>query len=126
MEIPLQIRWLGRMEDIKKRQDEGKINASSVSFVVKGERVGARLIQQGISLARRTHRVDRYLEARPDSLCANCSTWGHLEAQCAFPRSPRCALCTQAHHTADHACPVLGCTANKGMACVHVIAKCTG
>ena len=92
MDIYFQIRWLGRMEDLKKRQDEGKTNASSVSFVVKGEKVCTRLIQQGISLGVRIHRVDRYLEARPDSLCANCSTWGHIEAQCTVPHSPRCAL----------------------------------
>ena len=114
------------MDDIKKRQKEGKINASSVSFVVKRETVGLRLIRQDIMVNGRVYRVDRYLDALPDSLCGNCSTWVRIEAQCAFPKSPRCGICSQAHRTADHTCPVQGCTTKKGIVCVHVIAKCPG
>lgn len=99
VEIPFQIRWLGRMGDIKKRQKKGRISVSSVSFVVKGEKVGQRLIQHGIFINGRVHRVDRYLEACPDSLCANCSTWGHIEAQCAFPL---CSLRTSTPNGGPH------------------------
>lgn len=35
VEIPMQIRWLGRVPDIKQRSVEGAIRGSSVTFVVR-------------------------------------------------------------------------------------------
>ena len=39
-------------------------------------------------------------------------------------RNRKCALCAEEHRTEHHKCPVEGCIATRGVACVHVIAKC--
>ena len=82
------------------------------------------MIRNELRVMGRLHRVEAYEEARPDALCGNCCGWGHIEARCAHLRKPRSALYAEEHRTEHHKCPVEGCMATRGSACVHVIAKC--
>ena len=72
MAIPLAVRWLGKLSEIKERAREGKITASSVTFVVRGEEVAGRLVKNGLRIMGRLYQVELYEEARPDAMCANC------------------------------------------------------
>ena len=117
-------RWLGNLAHIKKRYQDGEIVASSVTFAVKGDEMARRILKDGVMLLGLHYRVERYLEARPDAMCGICCGWGHIEATCAYPTLPRCALCAAGHRTSEHKCDVVDCRAGKGQACTHVIAKC--
>ena len=122
--IPLAVRWLGKLSEIRERAREGKITVSSVTFVVRGEEVASKLVKNGLRIMGRLYQVELYEEARPDAMCANCCGWGHIEAQCNHRREPRCALCAAEHRTELHKCPVRDCAAARGSACIHVIASC--
>ena len=124
MTIPIAVRWLGRLEEITERALKGEITASSITFVVKGEETASKLIRNGLRVVGRLHRVEAYEEVRPDAMCGNSCGWEHIEKRCAHLRKPRCALCAEQHRTEHHKCPVEGCMATRGAACVHVIAKC--
>jgi len=58
---------------------------------------------------------------RKDSFthCERCLQFGHHAVSC---RSPAvCKLCGGKHHTKDHHCQELYCTARKGKSCSHTI-----
>ena len=122
--IPLAVRWLGNLEEIKERAREKKITASSVTFVVNGDEVANRLVRSGLTVNGRSYGVEHYEEARPDAMCTNCCGWGYIKVQCSYRHEPRCALCAADHRTELHKCPVRDCAAARGSACVHVIARC--
>lgn len=122
--IPMAMRWLGKLGNIKRRFKDGEIVASSVTFAVKREEMARKILKEGVMLLGLHYRVERYLEARPDAMCGICCGWGDIEATCAYPTLPRCALCAAGHRKSEHRCDVADCAAGKGMACVHVIAKC--
>ena len=124
LEIPMQIRWLGRVPVIRERAATDGIRGSSVTFVVRGQPMADRFIRSGARAAGKHYQVEAFVEARPDTICGICSGWGHGEHNCSFPNMPRCALCAQQHKTADHTCPVQGCRATKGSVCSHLMAKC--
>ena len=88
MAIPLAVRWLGKLSEIRERVREGKITASSVTFVVRGEEVAGKLVKNGLRIMGRLYQVELYEEARPYAMCANCCGWGHIEAQCNHRREP--------------------------------------
>ena len=50
IEIPMAARWLGRLADIKEGVVQGQNRASSVTFVVRGEKMANRIIVAGRSL----------------------------------------------------------------------------
>jgi hypothetical protein len=122
--IPTQIRWLGSMSSIKDRWTRGDINASSVTFAVKGSDVANRLRKNGVKICGRMHEVEAYVEIAPDSLCTGCSGWGHIESNCPLPLNTRCAICAGSHKTSEHACPVVGCLRGKAQRCQHQTVKC--
>jgi hypothetical protein len=68
--------------------------------------------------------VERFEEERPDTQCANCSRWGHVESHCDVPERIRCSLCAEKHKTDQHKCQVVDCTRGAGQQCLHVIIKC--
>ena len=55
VKIPMAARWLGRLTDIRERAERGEIGASSVTFVVKGEKTANSMIKNGISRILRCH-----------------------------------------------------------------------
>lgn len=122
--IPMVMRWLGCLANINERLQSGAIVASSVTLAVQGEEMARQILRDGVRLFGRYYRVEEYLEARPDAMCGVCFGWGHIEATCASPTHPRCTLCSEGHRTSEQACTVKDCRAGRGMACVHVIAKC--
>ena len=115
VEIPMQIRWLGRVPDIKERAVADGIRGSSVTFVVRSQLMADKIIKNGVRAAGRHYQVETFVEVRPDSICSSCSGWGHGEHNCASPTTPRCALCAGQHKTADHECTVNECKAPSTM-----------
>lgn len=122
--IPLSIRWLGQLHNIKQRWRAGEIKASSVTFVIRGNDMAAKFIKSGVRICGRIHETVEFVELGPDTQCQACSGWGHLESNCAFPGNPRCSLCAGGHRTENHACSVTGCQAKKGATCAHLTTKC--
>ena len=124
VEIPMEMRWLGRVPDIKQRFKNAEVRGASVTFVVRGQQMADRIIRGGLRVLGKHYRAEAFIEVRPDSICGACSGWGHGEHNCAFPQMPRCALCAQQHRTADHKCTAEGCKAPMGALCIHLVAKC--
>jgi hypothetical protein len=123
--IPLAVRWLGSMANIKERWAAGAITSSSVTFAVKGGAVVKKLVKEGVRVCGLRYRVELYLEERPDSQCDKCARWGHIESNCPTgPAMVRCNLCAERHRTADHVSEVPSCKAGQGQLCVHVEIKC--
>ena len=122
--IPLQIRWFGRVIDHKERAKKGEKRASSVTLMVKGKKVAARLVEKGFRAAGRQYAATHYEEQGPDSLCGNCSRWGHIALKCPTPNTPTCAFCAKGHSSEEHMCKYVGCTALKGCSCPHIERKC--
>lgn len=117
--IPLLVRWLGKLAEIKERALKGLIRHLC------GQRSGG-----GKPTCQKWPKGDgetapsRDEKARPGAMCGNCCGWGHIEAQCAHRCKPKCAQCAAEHRTELHRCPVEDCAAARGSACVHVIARC--
>ena len=124
VEIPMEMRWLGRVPDIKQRFKNAEVRGASVTFVVRGQQMADRIIRGGLRVLGKHYKAEAFIEVRPDSICGACSGWGHGEHNCAFPQMPRCALCAQQHRTADHKCTAEGCKAPMGAVCIHLVAKC--
>lgn len=124
--IPSDIRWLGRLEDVRCRPQEGKMVVSSITFVVLGEATFARLRKRGLRLLGHRYSVGALEEDRPNALCCRGCGSGHIESRCTAA-SPRCSLCKGDRHTASHRRPVDREGARlrrKGQPCTHDVAKC--
>ena len=124
VEIPMEMRWLGRVPTIKERYHAQQIWGSSVTFVVRCQGTAERLIKSGLRVLGKQYQVEAFIEARPDTICGACSGWGHGEHNCAFFETPKCALCTGPHRTDSHWCSTVGCRAGIGLVCIHLISKC--
>ena len=57
----------------------------------------------------------RYIRKDASTHCERCLQFGHHAAHCRL--QARCKFCQEAHHTKDHHCDVLYCTAGKGKPC---------
>jgi len=65
----------------------------------------------------------KYIRKDASTHCERCLQFGHHAAHCRL--QARCKFCHEAHHTKDHHCDVLYCTAGKGKPCSHTVRKCT-
>jgi len=65
----------------------------------------------------------KYICKDASTHCERCLQFGHHAAHCGL--QARCKFCHEAHHTKDHNCDVLYCTAGKGKPCSHTVRKCT-
>jgi len=121
--LPLTISWIGGPKDVQKKKRDGK-KASSVVFAVKGSKMAEKVLKGGLRVAGVKYDVERFMTAGPDSFCAVCTRWGHVEAKCGALKMPVCMLCAGRHLTKDHKCNVVGCQANAGQNCNHDVDKC--
>lgn len=85
LKIPLTIRWLGKAEDIAARWRQGLVNASSVTFAVKGEGIAERIVQNGTRARGTRMRASYFVAAGPRALCTTCSGWVTLRRDVRFP-----------------------------------------
>jgi len=67
--IHAQVRLLANPCTIRERRPNGEIAASSVVFVVKGNKVAQRLVKKGIRAAGVWYRVEVYTNVGPESRC---------------------------------------------------------
>jgi len=88
MTIPTQVQWLPSPRTIREMRGIGEIAASSVVFVVKGNKLPLRVIKNGIEGAGVWNRVEAFTNAGPDSRCELCSGWGNTENKCG--NKPKC------------------------------------
>jgi hypothetical protein len=70
--IPVDVRWLANPRTIRERMQNGEIAASSVVFVVKGNKVAQGLVKMSFKAAGVGNRVETYTNAGPDSRCELC------------------------------------------------------
>jgi hypothetical protein len=124
VKVPIEARWLGRLEDIKKRWIEKRTFASTAVIAVKGEAVAAGLVRHGVWVCGRRLEVTPFEEIRPDTQCGTCCGFGHISEQCPNMMKPRCMICAGGHTVRNHACSVIGCSRRGGDACAHVVVKC--
>ena len=120
--IPVQVRLLANPHSIRVRRQRGEISASSVVFVVKGDKVARRLIKEGIKAAGVWYQVEPFTDVGPYSRCERCRGWGHIESKCSSKLT--CGYCSGPHPTSTHKCNVVGCIAKKGSLCGHTQEKC--
>jgi hypothetical protein len=120
--IPIQVWRLANPCTIRQRRQIGEITASSGVFVVKGSKVVQRLVKNGIKVVGLWYRVKTFMYQEPDGKCELCCGCGLFENECG--RKPKCDYCSGHHHTSDHKCNVVGCTANQGSLRGHMLEKC--
>jgi hypothetical protein len=117
--IPRAVRWLGNPRRIKERYRSGDIQKSSAVFVVKNPDIAKDILKRGsVFVGGSKYVVEPFVDDGPDSLCAKCNAWGHIQEKCKAT-TPRCGLCAEAHFTAEHRCIFPGCTALGGRDCAH-------
>jgi len=121
--LPLAINWIGGPKDVQKKKSEGK-KASTVVFAVKGSKMAEKVLTGGLRVAGGKHDAEKFVNAGPDSFCAVCSRWGHVEVKCGSLKIPVCMLCARRHLTKDYKCNVVRCKANAGQNCTHNVDKC--
>jgi hypothetical protein len=122
--IPIAPRWVGSQRRLKERHDQGEIRGASVMFSVQDKRIAERLLTTGLRAAGRPYRVERYAIDGPDSICENCSKWGHIAEKC--ESSPRCYYCAKDHPATQHHCGTPDCKEPKSLRhqCKYTIKKC--
>jgi hypothetical protein len=122
--IPL-ASWLAAPRSIKARWDRGEISKSLVVFAVKERPAADRLRMKGIRAAGIYSAVERYVPEGPDTICARCCAWGHIEEKCE-QSTPQCMWCAGNHRSSDHRCLVTVCSAKPGDRCslTKAIEKC--
>jgi len=64
----------------------------------------------------------KYIRKDASTHCERCLQYGHHGAHCRMPSI--CKYCGNQHHTKDHMCMSLYCTAGKGKPCSHTIRRC--
>ena len=64
----------------------------------------------------------KYIRKDASTHCERCLQYGHHGAHCRMPSI--CKYCGGQHHTKDHMCGSLYCTAGKGKPCSHTIRRC--
>ena len=64
----------------------------------------------------------KYIRKDASTHCERCLQYGHHGAHCRMPSI--CKYCGSQHHTKDHMCMTLYCTAGKGRPCSHTIRGC--
>jgi len=121
--LPLAITWIGGPKDVQKEMMEGR-KASMVVFAVKGSKMAEKVLKGGLRAAGVKYDVEKFINARPDSLCGVRSRWGHVEAKSGSLKMPACMLCAGRHLSTDHKCNVVGCKANARQNCTHNVEKC--
>ena len=78
----------------------------------------------GLRAAGVKYDVEMFMTAGPDCFSGVCSSCGHVEAKCRAWKMPTCMLCVGQHLTKNHRCNVVGCKANAGQNCNHIVDKC--
>jgi hypothetical protein len=120
---PHTIRWMRPKEVIEEIWGRGALPAgkASVVFKVPGKEVARHLLQE-IWVNGNKFRAEVYVRDRADTLCGNCSQWGHAEFRCREQVS-HCRMCSGEHRTTAHECQVSVC-GRVGRGCAHIKAKC--
>ncbi|POS86789.1 hypothetical protein EPUL_002559 [Erysiphe pulchra] len=102
---------------------EGKKH-SSIKIVVRTREQANRLMAKGVWFGGVCHKVERYRQVGPNSMCPTCCRWGHTTYNCPNLEIQRCELCSGPHLTENHQCTITGCNNGRGKQCIHMIAKC--
>jgi len=120
---PLSIRWMRPVAAIKQRYQAGRLpqNAASVVFKVPGRATAQKLLSE-MWVAGNRFRALPFIPDKADTLCSNCSQWGHSEFRCR-QTGTTCAICTGSHMTENHKCEVATC-GKVGKVCSHTEMVC--
>jgi hypothetical protein len=66
------IKWLVRPADIQEKRKSGEKQASSVGFLIEGQKIAPKCLEKGLWAAGMWHEVKRYNHPRPDTLYESC------------------------------------------------------
>jgi len=64
----------------------------------------------------------KYIPKDSSTHCERCLQYGHHAAHCRLQAI--CKFCQDHHHTKDHTCQQMYCTAGKDKTCSHIVRKC--
>ena len=64
----------------------------------------------------------KYIGKDSSTHCERCLHYGHHAAYCRLQAI--CKFCQEHHHTKDHTCQQMYCTAGKGKSCSHIVRRC--
>jgi len=117
------MRWIRPQGSIERQYQEGRLpqNAASVVFKVPGRAVAQKLLTEMWVVGNR-FRALPFIADKADTLCGNCSQWGHSEFRCQKPTAT-CAICAGSHRTEKHRCEVATC-GMEGKGCPHTDMEC--
>jgi uncharacterized protein Smg (DUF494 family) len=87
--VPMAIRWMERVVNIKEKQRNGVKQASSVVLAIKGMKRAQRRLEKGLTVVRVWHEVEHYVNWGPDTFCKSCCGWGHHVSKCGRPGMAR-------------------------------------
>lgn len=80
--IPAHVKCVSNLRTIKESLERVEIEASSVVILMKGKRVGQRVVCNGVSAVGVESTVKAYANARPLSLCKLSCGCDHIKSKC--------------------------------------------
>ena len=122
LDLPILPRWLNEQRALE-RFEKDEIAYSTAVIKVRSKAIADKCIAKGIDFSGKNHKVELFLEARPDIICRKCTQFGHNSYN-ACQEPPKCAICGGKHEIKDHKCAIKGCTALTGTKCSHIALKC--
>lgn len=100
------LKFLGTVRNLRFEYHNRRIlnhnHRGGILFSVELPQEAARCLNLGIYIGGRKHRVFAFTKARANSMCAHCSSWGHLERSCRYNSQGRCGICSGGHRTNLH------------------------
>ena len=122
LDLPILPRWMNEKRALE-RFEKDEIAYSTATIKVRSKAIADKCIAKGIDFSGKNHKVELFLEARPDIICRKCTQFGHNSYNvCQEP--PKCAICGGKHEVKDHKCVIKGCIALMGEKCPHTALKC--
>jgi hypothetical protein len=97
-------RWMNEQRALERfKKDE--IAYSTVIIKVRSKAIADKCIAKGIDFSGKNHKVELFLEARPDVICRKCTQFGYNSYN-VYQEPPKCAIYKGKHKTKDHKCAI--------------------
>ncbi|KAI5778057.1 hypothetical protein EDC01DRAFT_758423 [Geopyxis carbonaria] len=125
LELKMDPRWLLSPRAIQEAMERMGRRASTIVICIKSNEKADELVARGVRLGGSRLRVERYINAGPDTLCELCSRWGHMEYNCMPGTQAKCSICAGPHRSQKHKCEQRECAAPAGIACKFTVTRCS-
>jgi hypothetical protein len=81
-------------------------HTTGVAQVCEEQKAKEWMAKKEIRITGRSHKVEKYTEENPATICRTCFEHGHSTATCKSANNPRCGICAGKHHTDAHQCKI--------------------